>query len=442
MVTYEYCDVILIRLRTMRSNDACLDNVAGNEAKIAGSIMNGNSEGVFNIEVMLMNMDEQNSDMEMTEEAGDYAFNNIQYYDQYVVEPYKNDDITNGVSTLDLVLIQRHILALEQFDSPYKLIAADVNGNDKISTSDLLLIRKVVLGIETDFGDNTSWRFIPTTYEIEDPTQPFGFPEKVVLDDLYVSNEDIDFTAIKVGDVNGNATANLTSDNGSETRSTPKALLIDNSTFTSNEVISVPVYANEVSDLLGLQFTMELGKDVRFKGVKSNRIELGDNNVNASNNSVSFSWNTVESISVGSNEVLFTIELDGLADGELASNISMSSKYLNAEIYDHSLKTNGLDLEIASRSVEIATTNVLHQNVPNPFKGMTTIGFDLKESGMATLAVFDISGKELYRITNEFPKGKNAITLDMQSLNASSGILYYTLKAGDFIDTKKMMIID
>ncbi len=438
---YEYCDVTLI-LSDNEQNDVCLDNLDGNEAKISGSIMNGDSEGVLNIEVSLMNMDEQNSDMEMTEEAGEYAFDNIQYYDQYAVEPYKNDDVTNGVSTLDLVLIQRHILALEQFDSPYQLIAADVNGNDKISTSDLLLIRKVVLGIETDFGDNTSWRFIPTTYEIEDPTQPFGFPEKVVLDDLYVSNENIDFTAIKVGDVNGNAIANLNSDNESETRNAPKTLLIDNSTFASNEVISVPVYANEVSDLLGMQFTVELGKDVRFRGVKSNRIDIADHNVNVAENNVSFSWNTVESISVGSNEVLFTIELDGLADGELASNISMSSKFLNAEVYDQSLNTDGLDLEITTRDVEDVATNVLHQNVPNPFKGMTTIGFNLKESGMATLAVFDIAGKELYRITNDFPKGKNAITLDMQSINASSGILYYTLKAGDFIDTKKMMIID
>jgi hypothetical protein len=106
------------------------------------------------------------------------------------------------------------------------------------------------------------------------------------------------------------------------------------------------------------------------------------------------------------------------------------------------LKTSSIDLEISNRDISTIERSALYQNVPNPFKGMTTIAFDLEESGLATLAIFDISGKELYRLSNDFIKGKNAITVDVESLNASSGILYYTLKAGNFIDTKKMMIID
>jgi hypothetical protein len=380
--------------------------------------------------------------MKMTEDAGYYAFDEVQYYDQYVIEPYKNDDPTNGVSTLDLVMIQRHILGLAEFDSPYKLIAADVNGNEAITASDLLLIRKVILGIESDFGDNPSWRFIPTTYEIEDPTHPYGFPEKVLLEDLYISNENIDFTAIKTGDVNGNATTNLKAGKETETRSAPKTLLIDNQTIVTNEMISVPVYANDVTDLLGFQMTLEFGKDVQFKGIKSNRIEISDYNVNAINNTVLLSWNAQEAISLSSDEVLFTVELAGIADGELKSNVAVSSQVMQAELYDNALNVIALDLSIRSRNVEDVDRNVLHQNTPNPFKGMTTINFDLRESGLATIAVFDISGKELYRMTNDFAKGKNALTLDMESLNASSGILYYTLKAGDFIDTKKMILMD
>lgn len=438
---YEYCDVIL-SLQDNVENNACIDNVDGNRAEIAGAIMNSESEGLLNIEVQLYNMDDEDSNMEMTEETGTYAFDEVNYYDEYVVKPYKNDDVTNGVSTLDLVLIQRHILGLDQFDSPYKLIAADVNGNDKITASDLVLIRKVVLGIQAGFEENTSWRFIPTTFEIEDPTYPFGFPDKVILNDLYISNKNIDFTAIKIGDVNGNAITNLTSDKGSETRSAPKALLIENQSILANEKISVPVYANEVTDLLGFQFTFELGADVRFSGIQSNRLDISSDHINVVDNSVMLSWNSIDAIALVANEVLFTIELEGLADADLSTNIALSSKMLEAEVYDNALNTSDLDLEIATRNIEVEDRNVLHQNAPNPFKGMTTIGFDLKESGLATLAIYDLSGKELYRITNDFAKGKNAITIDVQSLNVSSGILYYTLNAGDFIDTKKMMIID
>ena len=49
----------------------------------------------------------------------------------------KNDDYLNGVSTLDLLLIQRHILGIETLDDPYKFIAADVNNDQEITATDL-----------------------------------------------------------------------------------------------------------------------------------------------------------------------------------------------------------------------------------------------------------------------------------------------------------------
>ena len=59
----------------------------------------------------------------------------------------KDVDYMNGVSTLDLVKIQRHILRIrESLDSPYKLIAADVNGDNDVKASDLDRIEKVDLG--------------------------------------------------------------------------------------------------------------------------------------------------------------------------------------------------------------------------------------------------------------------------------------------------------
>ena len=58
---------------------------------------------------------------------GEYAFNSNPMYFEYEVEAEKNDNYLNGVSTLDLVLIQKHILGLQLLNSPYKVIAADIN---------------------------------------------------------------------------------------------------------------------------------------------------------------------------------------------------------------------------------------------------------------------------------------------------------------------------
>ena len=58
----------------------------------------------------------------------------------------KNDDPKNGVSTKDLVMIQKHLLGIELLVDPHDFIAADINNDGKISARDLLELRKLILG--------------------------------------------------------------------------------------------------------------------------------------------------------------------------------------------------------------------------------------------------------------------------------------------------------
>jgi len=71
-------------------------------------------------------------------------------------------------------MIQRHILGLAELDSPYKLIAADINNSESITGSDLLALRKMVLGINTEFPNNHSWRAIDAAHEFVDATNPWA----------------------------------------------------------------------------------------------------------------------------------------------------------------------------------------------------------------------------------------------------------------------------
>jgi hypothetical protein len=436
----EFCNVTLI-LQDSQSSNAC-DDLLG-LATISGHIVDSKNAGLLDIEVELMDMSAQNADLKMTQSEGIYTFDEVNYYGSYSVEPHKNDDANNGVSTLDLVMVQRHILGLEELDSPYKLIAADVNGNDAVTSADLLLLRKVILGINTSFNDNTSWRFIPTAFEIEDPTDPFDFPEKVEFGELYVSNTDINFTAIKTGDINGNASTNLQDENSSEVRSAAKSLSVSDMSFINGEQVSVAVNANEVSSLIGMQFTIEYdASTLQFAGISNAKLSMDAYNVKDENGSLSISWNATSGIELSSDDELFILEFVTLKDGQLSDVVEMNSDNVQAEFYDEALNIYDLSLEIENRSsLSAVSSYVLHQNSPNPFKGMTSIGFDMKESGFATLAIFDITGKELYNVTNEFKEGYNEMTIDVTSLNTTSGFLYYTMQAGDFIDTKKMMII-
>lgn len=73
-------------------------------------------------------------------------------------------DPLNGVTTLDLVLISKHILGLEILDSPFKIIAADANNSGSVTTFDIPAIRKVILGIEPNFPSQLSWRYVPNLF--------------------------------------------------------------------------------------------------------------------------------------------------------------------------------------------------------------------------------------------------------------------------------------
>ncbi|MFI5145147.1 MAG: SBBP repeat-containing protein [Ignavibacteria bacterium] len=82
----------------------------------------------------------------------------------------------------------------------------------------------------------------------------------------------------------------------------------------------------------------------------------------------------------------------------------------------------------------------LSQNYPNPFNPSTTINYQLPSAGNAKLIVYDILGREVATLVNEYQQpGKYQVTWDAS--NYSSGVYFYKLAAGDFTDTKRMMVI-
>jgi hypothetical protein len=129
--------------------------------------------------------------------------------DEFAIVPYKDVGYLNGVTTYDLVLLSRHILGSQPLGSPYKIIAADANGSNTVTTLDIVVIRKVILFIDDNFGAfNTSWRFIDADFTFPNSSNPFqtAFPECIQVD-LSTNNSTVgqDFIAVKIGDMNNTA---------------------------------------------------------------------------------------------------------------------------------------------------------------------------------------------------------------------------------------------
>jgi hypothetical protein len=111
----------------------------------------------------------------------------------------------NGVTTLDMVLISRHILGISPLQSPWRMIAADVNGSGSVTTSDLIAMRKLILQIDSHFPAEKSWLFVPLGFNFPEPSNPFAtaIPQIINYNDLQSDTSAADFIGIKLGDVNG-----------------------------------------------------------------------------------------------------------------------------------------------------------------------------------------------------------------------------------------------
>ena len=89
---------------------------------------------------------------------------------------------------------------------------------------------------------------------------------------------------------------------------------------------------------------------------------------------------------------------------------------------------------------ELPVEYSLSQNYPNPFNPGTNIKYDLPFGGLVTLKIYDILGKEVYTLINEYKDAGRYIT-GFNGSDMSSGIYYYTIRAGGFTQTKRMILL-
>ena len=86
---------------------------------------------------------------------------------------------------------------------------------------------------------------------------------------------------------------------------------------------------------------------------------------------------------------------------------------------------------------------VLNQNYPNPFNPVTTISYELPEAAVVNLKMYDILGKEVIELVNDYKEaGRHEITFNSSSVNGlTSGVYFYKVTAGSFTAVKKMQIL-
>jgi len=100
----------------------------------------------------------------------------------------------------------------------------------------------------------------------------------------------------------------------------------------------------------------------------------------------------------------------------------------------------GTAVQYADNNVIAPEKYKLYQNYPNPFNPTTTIAFDLAESRVVVMTLFNLAGQQIATLMNErLPAGQHHVTFSGQDL--PSGVYIYQIKAGDFMATRKLMLM-
>jgi len=181
----------------------------------------------------------------------------------FTIKPKKNTKLLNGVTTFDLVLITKHIIGVQLLGSPYKIIAADANKSNSVTTFDIVELRKLILFIITELPNhNTSWRFVDADYQFPDPADPWSEPFPEVKNITFTGQNNtatnLDFIAIKVGDVNGSAKCDddlVFAPSAVDDRSTGVKLLANTSALASSSgTVDIGFGVNSETPLAAWQF--------------------------------------------------------------------------------------------------------------------------------------------------------------------------------------------
>lgn len=174
-------------------------------ASIRGVVKTKEGKPIRGVEMQLTeNSANSMTSRHMTKADGAYSFEHLSQGHAYTLKAYKNDDVLNGVNVLDLFAMQQHLLGITPFTSLNQYIAADVNRSGTVNVYDLVILRKLLLGIYSTFPNNTSWRFGPMP-QVMNGRKINLFKELRTFEYLDQSNEEVEFIGIKIGVVNWDA---------------------------------------------------------------------------------------------------------------------------------------------------------------------------------------------------------------------------------------------
>jgi len=325
-----------------------------------------------------------------------------------------------GISTLDLITLQRHLNGEAPITEPYKLYAADLDGNGRVGANDLLLLKKAILGgfKIPGFKGNLSWIFFGDPCNPEAPLDLFtGLCHNgVEVDHLGTFPATTTFKALKMGDVNADM-VNI-------------GWMLAPRTITSLPIAVRENKANNTYEFIATKNASIYGFQMSLShmsiGVLAGSLNLDDSNLAEDKDGyTNISWGQSTSVNIKAGEVLFSIE-NLPQDMPFESFLINQDESLYPEIYTEGLDNQLIELiPFKDQKEDVAFESRIS---PNPFTDVTTLKVTIPAGEEFHLTLHDIKGQELFnrKYVSYTNQAEIVISSDLISI---PGVYYYRVKS-------------
>lgn len=350
---------------------------------VSGSISTHQKERVSQVKVGIQSAGY--SDNQMVDEFGRFLFVNIPSKGMITLDASCSSNYMDGISTADIIKIQRHLLGIASFSDAEESIASDVDFSGTITTKDIVHIRNLILGKTIDFPVHKSYVFLNPHYVFKNPSQPL--PESLLSQDLQLStkgsNQNMDILAVKLGDANRSFT---------------------NHGFSKGSLASIALLYRQVEHKICFYLAQETALDgfqieLLFKDLCTGNIQAihsmlpawNESNYSFQGRKVRISYSDVERIIWPSEIPLFEIELEQLSESCNAfpevSGLFENRCYIeNKEFVIERLEHKGISQSVV---YHVSTP------VPNPFKEQTTIQIISSDPGKLQYELYGLNGRRI-----------------------------------------------
>lgn len=431
----DHCTVSIV---AQDPNNICASTIT---ATIKGHILGGQNISVNNIQVQIndakQNLQVTNINVEDNKYEKTISIPSALLDEGMVIKASKNDDVTAGISVADIVALQRHLLGIERIKDPAILLAADANGSGKLTAKDLVVLRKLILGLDDSFPNNTPpWHFLDA-----DELKYGNMSTTIQMNSNTSGRPSYDFHVVKTGDLNKSWSIN----SELESRNNDFVFYIEKDFSPEQSLIGFSIKAEDFSSLTGFQGTFEYDPFLlEFVNIIPGALEVTDANLNLNRLTeglLPFVWDNKEGIAISPDEVLFTLffrtkvkepngntfNLNFGSNTVLAQGVNADGKVIKV-IFNPKVEDNSVEKE------------AIYDAYPNPVSGFVNFPIDLLNDEDVTFDLFSVTGRHLRTYTFRLLKGKREVSINISELS-TEGVLIARIEAGELISTQRIVVL-